>query len=423
MSSQWRSRSRLLCAAAALTSSSALVAPIAGRGVSQCYKLSAAASEPPATPQPTGATAATRPILGPAAAEGGIPKKLSAEIPLAKLLARAPKRLQTYWARNWARLAILGCALTYGTNFAAVKQLDHSLPPSLSASLRFGLASMAAMTVLWDVRAWDWDSAELRSLQKVSIEVGAANALGYVSQSVGLQDVDASLSAFVCSLAVVVVPVLDAVVDRKATAARTWQAAALAAAGVALLSVNSMGHSVDGPHGAVHGLLFTLVQPLAFGYGFYRTEKALAAVPGDLDLTKASLACGAMQLLTVKAVADVWLLSDQWGAAADAFPDALALLAEPPAVFGAVVWTGLVTTFGTVLVETLALSEISAQESTVLFSTEPLWGAGFASLALGERLDEYSAAGGVMIVVACLLASGGFDGDDGGGEELVPASR
>ena len=420
---QWRLRTALLCGALGLKCCFSLQAPVAGRGASRSSKRAAAASEPPATPLPTGATAATRPNLPDLPAEGGIPKKLSAEIPLAKLLARAPKRLQTYWARNWARLAILGCALTYGTNFAAVKQLDHSLPPSLSASLRFGLASMAAMTVLWDVRAWDWESAELRSLQKVSIEVGAANALGYVSQSVGLQDVDASLSAFVCSLAVVVVPVLDAVVDRKATAARTWQAAALAAAGVALLSVNSMGHSVDGPHGAVHGLLFTLVQPLAFGYGFYRTEKALAAVPGDLDLTKASLACGAMQLLTVKAVADVWLLSDQWGAAADAFPDALALLAEPPAVFGAVVWTGLVTTFGTVLVETLALSEISAQESTVLFSTEPLWGAGFASLALGERLDEYSAAGGVMIVVACLLASGGFDGDDGGGDELAPASR
>ena len=421
MASQWRLRAVLLWAALVLNVS-ALVAPkITGRGASQCCKLSAAASEPPATPLPTGATAEILPKeAAKARTESGL---LSAEIPLAKLLARAPKRLQTYWARNWARLAILGCALTYGTNFAAVKQLDHSLPPSLSASLRFGLASMAAMTVLWDVRAWDWESAELRSLQKVSIEVGAANALGYVSQSVGLQDVDASLSAFVCSLAVVVVPVLDAVVDRKRTAARTWQAAALAAAGVALLSVNSMGHSVDGPHGAVHGLLFTLVQPLAFGYGFYRTEKALAAVPGDLDLTKASLACGAMQLLTVKAVADVWLLSDQWGAAADAFPDALALLAEPPAVFGAVVWTGLVTTFGTVLVETLALSEISAQESTVLFSTEPLWGAGFASLALGERLDEYSAAGGVMIVMACLLASGGFDGDDGGGDELVPASR
>ena len=421
MASQWRLRSRLLCVALGLTSSSALVAPIAGRAARSPAAAAAPSSELPGPLPASSSTAITSVVRTSAAEAPQITEK--AEIPLAKLVARAPKQLQTYWARNWARLAILGCALTYGTNFAAVKQLDHSLPPSLSASLRFGLASMAALTVLWDVRDWDWESDELRSLQKVSMEVGAANAMGYVSQSVGLQDVDASLSAFVCSLAVVVVPVLDAVVDRKRTTARTWQAAVLAAAGVAMLSMNSMGHSVDGPHGAVHGLLFTLIQPLAFGYGFYRTEKALAAVPDDLDLTKASLACGAMQLLTVKAVADVWLLSDQWGAAADAFPDALALLAEPPAVFGAVVWTGLVTTFGTVLVETLALSEISAQESTVLFSTEPLWGAGFASLALGERLDEYSAAGGVMIVMACLLASGGFDGDDGGGDELVPASR
>jgi drug/metabolite transporter (DMT)-like permease len=349
----------------------------------------------------------------------------TANIPGAGVIALAPKSLQILWARNWARLAILGCATVYGTNFAAVKQLDHSLPPSLSASLRFGLASMASMTVLWDVRDWDWDSPELKSLQVASIEVGTANALGYVAQSVGLEDVDASLSAFVCSLAVIVVPVLDAVVDRKTISAKTWQGAILAAAGVAMLSSHSMGHSVDGSHGAVRGLLFTLMQPLAFGYGFWRVEKALAAVPKGIDLTKASLASGAMQLLTVKAVADIWLLSDQWGAAADAFPDAVALLAEPPAVFGAVAWTGLVTTFGSTLVETMALSEISAQESTVLFSTEPLWGAGFASLALGERIDAYSAAGGAMIIVACLLASGGFDGDggEGGDGELVPASQ
>ena len=150
---QWRLRTALLCAALGLKQSSSLQAPVAGRGASRSSKRAAAASEPPATPLPNGATAATRPIIGasaqPPRTENGL---LSAEIPLASLLARAPKQLQTYWARNWARLAILGCALTYGTNFAAVKQLDHSLPPSLSASLRFGLASMAALTVLWDVR-------------------------------------------------------------------------------------------------------------------------------------------------------------------------------------------------------------------------------------------------------------------------------
>ena len=60
----------------------------------------------------------------------------------------------------------------------------------------------------------------------------------------------------------------------------------------------------------------------------------------------------------------------------------------------------------------MALSKISAQESTVLFSTEPLWGAGFAALTLGERFDECSALGGFLVVAACLLSSLGGGDDD-----------
>ena len=96
-----------------------------------------------------------------------------------------------------------------------------------------------------------------------------------------------------------------------------------------------------------------------------------------------------------------------------------------PSVLAAVAWTGLVATFATVLVETVALSKISAQESTVLFSTEPLWGASFAAATLGERLDASSFAGGALIIAACLLSSlggfGGDDGDGGGGGALLDA--
>ena len=63
-----------------------------------------------------------------------------------------------------------------------------------------------------------------------------------------------------------------------------------------------------------------------------------------------------------------------------------------------------------VLVETLALSKISARESTVLFSTEPIWGATFAALTLGERLDSSSYFGGALIIGACLLSSLGGGG-------------
>ena len=80
---QWRLRTALLCAALGVKCCFSLTAPIAGRGASRSSKRAAAASEPPATPLPNGATAATRPNLPDLPAEGGIPKKLGAEIPMA----------------------------------------------------------------------------------------------------------------------------------------------------------------------------------------------------------------------------------------------------------------------------------------------------------------------------------------------------
>ena len=383
--------------------------------------------------------------------------------------------------QNWARLAILVCAAVYGTNFAAVKTLDVSMAPSLSASLRFGLASVAALPIVYDAvrdrpfAEEDGATRMPRTLAWGAFEIGCVNALGYVCQSIGLETVDASFSAFVCSLAVVVVPLLDAVVLGKRTSRSTWVGAGLAALGVALLSLDASGLSLDmlsAPLGDVAplveaketgllieyssaslagggapaaGLALTLVQPFCFGYGFWRTEQLLrqvgdaaacaesGACDGEIldcetaqacaisgfDLQRASLTCAALQLVAVKAAADIWLLSDvaliplTHGKCVGlpGSPAELVGQLSAPTVLAAVAWTGLVATFATVLVETVALSKISAQESTVLFSTEPLWGASFAALTLGERLDASSFAGGALILAACLLSSlGGFPG-------------
>lgn len=339
-----------------------------------------------------------------------------------------------FWRANWARAAILGCAAVYGTNFAAVKTLDSEMAPSLSASLRFGLAAVAALPIAYEGVRSNL-TPNTRTLAVGALEIGAVNALGYVAQSIGLESVDASLSAFVCSLAVVVVPILDAVVLKKKTATTTWIGAGTAAVGVALLSLAG-GSGGGGPEigaGPTAGLLFTLAQPLCFGYGFWRTENLLRAVADEasgmtaaadceteaecaeagFDLTKASLTCGALQLVAVKVTSDLWLLGDVVTGAGAAgavplptTPEELFAQVLTGSVLAAVLWTGLVATFATVLVETLALSKLSARESTVLFSTEPLWGAAFAALLLGEHLDGSAAVGGALVVAACLFSSG-----------------
>lgn len=52
--------------------------------------------------------------------------------------------------------------------------------------------------------------------------------------------------------------------------------------------------------------------------------------------------------------------------------------------------------------ESIALTQLSAAEATLIFSTEPLWGAAFAYAVLGETLGPYALAGGALIVGTCL---------------------
>lgn len=50
----------------------------------------------------------------------------------------------------------------------------------------------------------------------------------------------------------------------------------------------------------------------------------------------------------------------------------------------------------------MALTKLTAAEATLIFSTEPLWGAAFAYAVLGEKLGPSGLAGGGIIVGACL---------------------
>ena len=72
-----------------------------------------------------------------------------------------------------------------------------------------------------------------------------------------------------------------------------------------------------------------------------------------------------------------------------------------------ILWTGIVTTALTVYGETLALQKISAAESTIILSTQPIWGTAFASVLLGEAVGWNTGLGAVLIISACTWKSVG----------------
>jgi drug/metabolite transporter (DMT)-like permease len=329
-----------------------------------------------------------------------------------------------------ARMLLLLSAALYGTNFTFVKILNENVPVQDGTILRFSLAALATFPMLLQPMKADETQDEQNedmSLQNINtsgekmavflgdlipsstkyvgtllagFEVGCWTALGYVAQAIGLETTQASTSAFICSLAVVVVPILDLLSGKKLSS-RTIIGALMAVAGVAFLELDglSIGNVMDG--GAPlfsEGDLYSLMQPLAFGMGFWRMEHAMRRYPTEaMKLTAA-------QLLAVAGVSVVSCIGLTGIEGLPTFSQILTWVHDP-LVLGSIFWTGLITTALTIYMETLALKTLSAAETTMIFSSEPIFGSLFAGFVLGESFGAGGVAGAAMIVGACIYSN------------------
>ena len=132
-----------------------------------------------------------------------------------------------------ARGLLLLVAVLWGTNFASVKYLENlcfhppcSHPPSEAALARFGVASLVSLPLLLNQR---------KDIILAGFECGIWITLGYFTQALALSTVPSGKCAFICSLTVVVVPILSAVFFGKPIKKVNIISAALALSGVGIL--------------------------------------------------------------------------------------------------------------------------------------------------------------------------------------------
>ena len=328
-----------------------------------------------------------------------------------------------------ARLLLLLSAALYGTNFTFVKALDESMSVGISSTLRFGFAAIAMLP--WLIAPI---SDELKLMSQVEgneeptklsvalagMEIGVLNSVGYISQAIGLKTTTASKSAFICSMAVVIVPILDYIWG-KPLLRRQVIGALLAAMGVYALEMG-------GTESLNSGDIMSLMQPLMFGLGFWRMEAAMEKYPTEAGRLAAS------QLLAVFLVSASYLTcwspvsgSISVSDACHALPSTTEVMTwlHDPKILGALLWTGIVTTAFTIWMETLALKTLSAAETTVIFSTEPLFGAAFASVVAGESLGSCAAVGAAFIIGGCLVSGldiGSYFAKESKGTALVESA-
>jgi drug/metabolite transporter (DMT)-like permease len=85
--------------------------------------------------------------------------------------------------------------------------------------------------------------------------------------------------------------------------------------------------------------------------------------------------------------------------------DQFATWLSNPTIIGATLWTGIVTTVLPTFLETRAMKSLSASETTMLYSTEPIFGSLFASFALDESMGLGGGLGAAMVLSGCLYSS------------------
>ncbi|KAL7555817.1 hypothetical protein ACA910_012398 [Epithemia clementina (nom. ined.)] len=307
------------------------------------------------------------------------------------------------------RLLVVTAAAIYGTNFASVKMLNDIMPTGVSAVARFGLAAVVVTAMVFQAEGNDAaPSVDLKEERKqatvMGLEIGGWYSIGYMAQAVGLMTVDASKSAFFNALAVVVVPLLDALFKRKKINKTMMGAIALAIGGVGMLqlgpssaaAVVSSSASSHGGFGIIStGDILSFVQALMFGVGYWRLESAA----GKFSNQAARITVG--QLVGVALGAIVYcIFSGQ-------VPDlsSVAAWASNPFVLKAVAWTGLISTALALFIETVALKVVSATELTVLMTSVSVWGSAFAFVTMGEILPPIGMVGGALILSSCILSA------------------
>ena len=309
---------------------------------------------------------------------------------------------------NGRWLLLLAAAL-YGTNFACVKLFlggNDAISMGMSSTLRFGLAALATSPWLFQSTttmesANDDDEDDSVPSFLAGFEVGVWTSIGYIAQAVGLETTLASESAFLCSLAVVIVPLLDWMTG-KALRSREVVGAVLALVGVAMLELSDSVGTGTG-FALSQGDLISMIQPFAFGVGFWRMEAAMRKYPNQANRSTAA------QLLAVFLASGAYTLATE-GGSIDMLAGGLGDTLHDPYLWAGLLWTGCVTTALSVYMETVALQTLSAAETTLILSTEPLWGSITAAVLLGESFGPVAMAGGALVIVACVWSNLGAEG-------------
>ncbi|KAG2535869.1 hypothetical protein PVAP13_9NG142100 [Panicum virgatum] len=290
------------------------------------------------------------------------------------------------FASKKSRSIIILNALTviYASDIPVLKEVEALTEPAVFNMVRFVVAAIPF--VPFAVRAFGD-----RRVRNAGLELGVWVSLAYLAQAIGLLSSDAGRASFITAFTVIVVPLIDGLLGASIPKL-TWFGAIVSLIGIGLLECGGSLPCV--------GDVLNFLSAVFFGIHMLRTEqisrnkkKFLALLSFEVLVVAFSSVLWFMfkdgYVDTGESSFESWTFGMLWDTAAS-FPWIPAL------------YTGVLSTVLCMWAEMVAMGDVSATETAIVFGLEPVWGAAFAWFLLGERWDNAAWIGAALVLCGSL---------------------
>lgn len=268
----------------------------------------------------------------------------------------------------------MAVAASWGFGFVWMKDAIERQPYFDFLALRFTIAA----GVMFLIRPHLVRQINLNFLNR-GVWLGVALGLGYVTQTIGLEQSTAAITGFFTGLYIVLTPLFAWLLLRQKIASKVLLGVIIATVGLAVITLGGLGFDVGTISLLACAILFALH---IVGLGRWS--------PG-----RDTYALTVVQLATVAVICWIGALFNPSDPGFQAPPDA--------DVWNAVLFTAIFATAIAFFVQTWAQSIMDASRVAIILTTEVVFAALFA-VALGQEvLSLRTVIGGALMVIAMLI--------------------
>ena len=273
-----------------------------------------------------------------------------------------------------AAISLMVVAASWGFGFVWMKDAIERQPYFDFLALRFTIAA----GVMFLIRPQLVRHINLNFLKR-GVLLGVALGLGYVTQTIGLEQSTAAITGFFTGLYIVLTPVFAWLLLRQIIAGKVLLGVIIATIGLGVITLGGLGFDVGTISLLACAILFALH---IVGLGRWS--------PG-----RDTYALTVVQLATVAVICWIGALFNPSDPGFQAPPDA--------DVWNAVLFTAIFATAIAFFVQTWAQSIMDASRVAIILTTEVVFAALFA-VALGQEvLSLRTVIGGALMVIAMLI--------------------